>query len=87
MSGRRKREEGRRKREEGRGKMKEGRGKREEGRGKREEGRGKREVNRRGSARRTLDMIRRVRRAIAPYQLPFPQSPISNYPLPLTPYS
>ena len=54
----------------------------EEGRGKVEGGRWKLTVG--GSARRTLDMIRRVRRAIAPYQLPFPQSPISNYPLPIT---
>jgi|GEM_PF-6528637 len=63
--------------------MEEGRGKMEEGRWKKEDGRWKLTVG--GSARRTLDMIRRVRRAIAPYQLPFPQSPISNYPLPLTP--
>jgi hypothetical protein len=64
--------------------MEEGRRKREEGRRKIEEGRWKLTVG--GSARRTLDMIRRVRRAehLTNYLFPNHQLPITPYPLLLT---
>jgi hypothetical protein len=77
-------EEGRRKKEEARGKMEDRRGKKQEGRWKKEDGR--RKLTGGGSARRTLDMIRRVRRVehLTNYLFPNHQLPITPYHLLLT---